>query len=98
LKIKCLRSYNGGEFTSNEFRDLCEEHGIKIQFSTTRTPHQNGVDERKNKIVQEMYKTMLNDSKLSDIFWGQAVHTTIHILKRLHMSCGKEDRPISSTL
>jgi hypothetical protein len=24
LKIKFLRSDNGGEFTSNEFRDLCE--------------------------------------------------------------------------
>jgi hypothetical protein len=27
-----------------------------------------------------MARTMLNDSKLSDIFWGQAVHTTVHIL------------------
>jgi hypothetical protein len=29
LKIKCLRSYNGGEFTSNEFKDFYEEHKIK---------------------------------------------------------------------
>jgi hypothetical protein len=27
-----------------------------------------------------MARTMLNDSKLSDIFWGQAMHTTVHIL------------------
>jgi transposase InsO family protein len=82
LKIKFLRSDNGGEFTSNEFMYLCEEKGIKIQFSTTKTPQQNGVVERKNITVQEMTKTMLNDSKLSDIFWGQAVHTTVHILNR----------------
>jgi hypothetical protein len=25
---------------------------------------------------------MLNDSKLSDIFWGQAMHTSIHILNK----------------
>ena len=25
LNKKCLRSYNGGEYTSNEFEDLCEE-------------------------------------------------------------------------
>eukprot|EP00253_Pinus_taeda_P036359 PITA_36359 len=28
-KIKCLRSNRGGEFTSDEFFDFCEQHGIK---------------------------------------------------------------------
>ena len=37
-KIKCLRFDRGGEFTSDEFFDFCEQHGIKGQFSTTRTP------------------------------------------------------------
>jgi transposase InsO family protein len=41
LKIKFLRLDNGGEFTSNVFRDFCEEHGIKRQFSTARTPCRN---------------------------------------------------------
>ena len=27
-----------------------------------------------------MARTMLNDSELSDKFWGQAVHTFVHIL------------------
>jgi hypothetical protein len=77
-KIKCLRSDNGGDFTSKEFMDYCSSHGIKRQFSVARTPQQNGVVERKNRTIQEMAQTMLMDSKLTDIFWTQALHTTIH--------------------
>jgi hypothetical protein len=34
-------------------------------------------------ITQEMARTMLMDSKLTDIFWTHVVHTTIHIQNRL---------------
>jgi transposase InsO family protein len=62
-RIKCLRSDNGGEFTSKEFMDYySNNHGIKRQFSVARTPQQNGVVERKNMTVQEMARTMLMDS------------------------------------
>jgi hypothetical protein len=43
------------------------------------TPQKNGVVERKNTTVQEMARTMIMVSKLTDIFWTQAVHKTIHI-------------------
>jgi transposase InsO family protein len=46
-----LRYDNGGEFTLKEFMDYCSRHGIKMQFFIARTPQQNGVVERKNKIV-----------------------------------------------
>ena len=29
-----------------------------------------------------MARTMLNDSQLNDKFWGQAVHTSVHIMNR----------------
>jgi hypothetical protein len=82
-RIKCLRSDNGGEFTSKEFMDYCNNHGIKRQFFIARTPQRNGVVERKNRTVQEMARTMIMDSKLTDIFWIQAVHTIVHIQKRV---------------
>jgi transposase InsO family protein len=53
-KIKCLRSDNGGEFTSKEFMDYCSRHGIKRKFFVVKKPQQSGVVERKNMTVQEM--------------------------------------------
>jgi transposase InsO family protein len=78
-KIKCLRYDNGREFTSNEFMDYRNIHGIKRKFFITRTPQHNGVIERKNKTIQEMAQTMLMDSKLTDIFWTTELHTIVHI-------------------
>jgi transposase InsO family protein len=82
-KIKCLIFDNGGEFTSKEFMDYCNSHGIKRKFFVSRTPQQNDVVERKNRTVHEMAQTMLMDSKLTDIFWTQAVHTTFHIQNKV---------------
>jgi hypothetical protein len=82
-KIKCLISDNGGEFTLKELMEYCSNHGIKRQFSVARTPQQNGVVERKNRTVQEMARTMLMDSKLTDIFWTQGMHTIVHIQNRV---------------
>ena len=48
--------------------DFCEEHGIKREFSIVGNPQQNGVIERKNKIVQEMARTMMNESKIAEVF------------------------------
>jgi transposase InsO family protein len=48
LKVQVLRTNRGGKFTSHEFNIFCEKHGIKMQFTTTNSPHQNGVAQRKN--------------------------------------------------
>ena len=42
-KIKTFRSDNGGEFTSNEFKELCRDSGIKRELTTPYNPQQNGV-------------------------------------------------------
>ena len=54
LKIKCLRSNQGGEYISYEFFDFCEQHGIKRQFYVAGTPQKNGMAERMNRTVQQM--------------------------------------------
>jgi transposase InsO family protein len=92
-KIKILRYDNGGEFTSKEFMDYYSRHGIKRKFFIAKTLQQNGVVERKNGTVQEMARTMLMDSKLTDIFWTHAVHTTIHIQNRVMLRNNTDKTP-----
>nr|GEU80450.1 hypothetical protein [Tanacetum cinerariifolium] len=56
------------------------EKGIKRDYSTPRTPQQNGVAEKKNKTLIEAARTMLADSKLPTMFWTEAVSTALTIL------------------
>ena len=81
LKIKCLRSDNGGGFTSDEFNEFYETRGIRRHFSVERI-EQNGVAERKNKNLQEATRTTLNETKLLDTFWREETYTTVYILNR----------------
>ena len=92
-RIKCLRSDNGGEFTSKEFMDYCSNHGIKRQFAIARTPQQIRAVERKNRTVQEMARTMIMDSKLTDIFWTHAVHTIVHIQNIIMLGNNNDKNP-----
>ena len=55
-KIKTLQSDYGGEFTSEEFKELCRESGIKRELSTPYNPQQNGVMERKNQTIMGVAK------------------------------------------
>ena len=64
LKILKVRSDYGGEFENEPFEILCEKHGIIHEFSSPRTPQQNGVVERKNRSLQEMTRTMLHEQDL----------------------------------
>ena len=50
IKIKILRSDNGGEYVSNEFLHILSQSGIQVQHSIPYTPQQNQVAKRKNRL------------------------------------------------
>jgi transposase InsO family protein len=60
-KIEILRSDNGGECTSNEFGIFCRDVGIKRELTTPYNPQENGVAERKNRMIMEAVKTIIHD-------------------------------------
>jgi len=67
-KIMSIRSDHGGEFQNERFEHFCEKHGIKHNFSASRTPQQNGVVERKNRSLKELPRTMLNENSTPKYF------------------------------
>ena len=54
-------------------------------FSAPRTPQQNGVVERKNRTLQEIARTMLNENGLPKYFWAEAVNTACYVVNRAHI-------------
>jgi transposase InsO family protein len=53
-QIMRIRSDHGREFGNSKFEEFCLSYGIKQEFSSPITPQQNGVVERKNRVIQEM--------------------------------------------
>lgn len=80
--LKCLRSDNGGEYTSHDFKNYCFEHGIRHEKTVPGTPQHNGVAERINRTIMERVRCMLRMAKLPKPFWGEAVQTACYLINR----------------
>jgi len=89
--IGSIRSDHGGEFQNEKFSEFqnekfskfCEKMRILHNFSTPRTPQQNGVVERKNRSLEELARTMLTGSSLPKYFWADAANTSCYVMNRV---------------
>lgn len=82
LSIKKLRTDNGREYLSNEFKSFLTKNGISHQTSTPYTPQQNGLAERMNRTLLERARCMLLNAKLQKQYWAEAVSTAAYITNR----------------
>ena len=83
-----IRSDHGKEFENARFESFCEKNGIKKEFSTPKTPQQNGVVNRKNRVIQEMARVMLLNKQIPQKFLGKVVNTSCHISNRIFFLVG----------
>jgi transposase InsO family protein len=81
-KLRAFRSDRGGEFCSIQFKQYCDDHGVKHFTTTPYTPQQNGVVERCNCTVVEMARCLLKAKGVPGEFWGEAVSTAVYLLNR----------------
>ena len=80
--IRRLRCDHGTEFTSDLFRSVCISNQIALEFSSPRSPHQNGTAERNHRTIYEMVRCLLHDAKLPKMMWPYAVRMAACIRNR----------------
>lgn len=82
LKLKCLRSDNGGEYDKTEFLQLCATNGIRLERTVPRTPQENEVAERMNWTLNARARCMRLHSGFPETFWAHATETASYLINR----------------
>jgi len=59
---------------------------MEVQFTNSYSPQQNGISEWKNKTLMEFVWSMLQSTKLSKSFWGQAITIAYYLQNRSYTS------------
>ena len=77
--MKALWSDNGGEYISNELKELCRKEGIRGELIAPRNPQQNGVAKRKNKMIMGVAQAMLHHQGLSVHLWVKACNVAVYV-------------------
>ena len=74
-KISCVRSDQGKEYMSKEFKSFLNDNSIHHETSSTYTPQQNGLAERANRTLINTARSLLISARLPERLWGEAVNT-----------------------
>ena len=82
LKVKCLRSDNGGEYEKLEFKAFCAAEGIKLMRIVPCKARQNWIAERMNWTLNEHARSIRIHYGLPKTFWADAVSTAAYLINR----------------
>jgi transposase InsO family protein len=58
------------------------DEGVQRHYSTSYSPQQNGIIERRNQAVVGMAQALLKQRGMPAVFWGEAVVTAVYIRNR----------------
>ncbi|KAJ9564858.1 hypothetical protein OSB04_000824 [Centaurea solstitialis] len=82
LSVRSIRSDHGTEFKNSTLETFFDMKGTSQNFSSVRTPQQNGVAERRNRTLIEAARSMLSEANLATQFWAEAVNTACYTQNR----------------
>nr|GEU55775.1 retrovirus-related Pol polyprotein from transposon TNT 1-94 [Tanacetum cinerariifolium] len=88
VPVRHIRTDNGTEYVNQALREYYEQDGISHETSVAHSPQQNGVVERRNRMLIEATRTMLIYARAPLFLWEEAVATACftqnHSIIRLH--------------
>ena len=82
VDIQRIKTYQGGEFKSQQFINHTQEKKIIHEFFVAYTSEQNGFMERNNMTIVEATRSTLHFRDLPLSHWAEAANTTIFIWNR----------------
>jgi hypothetical protein len=79
---KQIRSDNAPKYV-HTLKKLLQPTGVLLEPVVPYSPEQNGEAERVNRILGDMARTMLHESRMPRMFWGYAYQTAGYIYNRI---------------
>ena len=94
--VKCLRTNNGGEFTSAQFENHLCQCGIQHQMMAPYTLAQNGCVEHKHWTIMDRARAIRADLDLPPNLWGKCVLTSSYMKNRTLSRSMSEKTPFEA--
>ena len=95
--IQHVRVDGGGEFNSDMFKAYLKELGIVHQVTSAHTSEQNGIVERKHRVVAEHMRSMMlawgPEHNVPTALWAEAATTSAYLLNRCTTSALLDKTP-----
>ena len=89
LRIEIVRCDKGGEYIGKEFKTLCVNAGINVEYTATNTPQQSGVCERDGQTLTQINRCLMKDGNFPPSLWGELIFTAAYLSNRsLHSAPG----------
>ena len=82
LRIEIVRCDEGGEYIGKEFKTLCVNAGINVEYTATNTPQQNGVSEKDGQTLAQITRCLRKDGNFPPSLWGELILTAAYSSNR----------------
>lgn len=79
IKIRSIRSDNGMEFMSEDFKKILQKFSIHHETSSPYCPQQNGFIERHIRTIKETSLCFLYDANVPKKFWAEATNCAVFV-------------------